>query len=186
MLIGVISDIHDHLPPLRVALERLREAGAEALICCGDLCSPFVVTALAEGFPAGPIHIVFGNNDGDRFRITVFAARHKDGAGARRVEVHGESKALELGGKRIFVHHFNDVGALIAASGEFDAVCYGHNHDWEARRDASGSLAINPGAIMGWHPTRGDILSTYALYDTDRHAVSVFDTNSGEVVGSAD
>lgn len=186
MLIGVISDIHDHLEPLRAALERLRGAGAEALICCGDLCSPFVIAELAQGFPAGPIHIVFGNNDGDRFRIAVFAARHKDDTGARRVEVHGESVAMELGSKRIFVHHFNDVGALIAPTTEFDAVCYGHNHEWTVRRHPTGSLEINPGAIMGWHPTRGPILSTYALYNSDTHSVTVFDTNSGEVVGSAD
>jgi predicted phosphodiesterase len=102
------------------------------------------------------------------------------------VEVHGESKALELGGKRIFVHHFNDVGALVAASGAFDAVCYGHNHDWEARRDASGSLVINPGAIMGWHPSRGPVPSTYALYDTKANLVRVFDTDTSEVIGSAE
>ena len=186
MLIGVISDIHDHLERLRVALERLRGAGAAALICCGDLCSPFVVTELAEGFPTGPIHIVFGNNDGDRFRITVFAARHKDAAGARRVEVHGESKALELGGKRIFVHHFNDVGQLIAPTPEFDAVCYGHNHDWTAHRHPGGALAINPGAIMGWHPTRGVIQSTFALYDTEANQVHIFDTDTGVVVASAE
>jgi putative phosphoesterase len=186
MLIGVISDIHDHLERLRVALGKLQEAGAEALICCGDLCSPFVVSELAQGFPAGPIHIVFGNNDGDRYRITVFAARHKDDAGARRVEVHGESKALELGGKRIFIHHFNDVGQLIAPTTEFDAVCYGHNHEWTAHCHPSGSLAINPGAIMGWHPTRGSIPSTYALYDTETNQMRIFDTDSGEVIASAE
>jgi putative phosphoesterase len=185
MLIGIISDIHDHLWRLRMALERIQSAGAEALICCGDLCSPFVVAELARGFTAGRIHIVFGNNDGDRYRITTTAMQQKDANGASRVEVHGESVALELGGKRIFVHHFNDVGTLVAAGGEFDAVCFGHNHEWEASRRRSGSLEINPGAIMGWHPKRGDIVSTYALYDTARDQVRIWATESGEVIASA-
>ena len=183
MLIGIISDIHDHLERLRIALERLRAEGAEALICCGDLCSPFVVTELAKGLPNGTTHIVFGNNDGDRFRILAFARHQKDTYGAR-VEVHGESAALELGGKRIFVHHFNDVGALIAAGGQFDAVCYGHNHEWKALRHPGGTLEINPGAIMGWHPRQGDILSTYAVYDTEKDEVRVYDVDTGEVIST--
>jgi putative phosphoesterase len=186
MLIGVVSDIHDHLERLRQALDRIEAAGAEALICCGDLCSPFVVAELAKGFSSGPIHIVFGNNDGDRFRITTSATQQRDAAGNARVEVHGESAALELGGKRVFVHHFPDVGSLLAAGGAFDAVCYGHNHEWHVERHPGGSLAINPGAIMGWHPTRGDIPSTYAIYDTEPDEVTMFETESGEVVGSAE
>ncbi|MGH2561895.1 MAG: YfcE family phosphodiesterase [Thermomicrobiales bacterium] len=179
MLIGVISDIHDHLPRLRMALERLREGRAEALICCGDLCSPFVVDELARGFPAGQIVIVFGNNDGDRHRITAKAMTLPDG----RVEVRGESATLELGGKRIFVHHFADVSSLVAASGQFDLVCFGHDHEFRNHREPGASLALNPGAIMGWHPARGDIASTYAVYDTGSGEAVVFETASGEETG---
>ena len=35
----------------------------------GDLCSPFVIHHLGKGFK-GTIHIVFGNNDGDLYRMT--------------------------------------------------------------------------------------------------------------------
>lgn len=185
MLVGIVSDIHDHLPHLRAALERLQAAGAEALICCGDLCSPFVVPELSGGFGGGPITVVFGNNDGDRFRITSLALRQTDAAGKSRVNVAGESATLELGGKRIFVHHFHDVGALVAAGGQFDVACYGHNHDFKAHRHPGGALEINSGAIMGWHPTRGDIPSTYALYDTDRDEVHIFQTESGDVLAAA-
>lgn len=185
MLVGIVSDIHDRLENLDAALVRIRSAGAEALICCGDLCSPFVVPRLSRGFPDGPITIVFGNNDGDRYRITSFAMRETDAAGTPRMEVAGESATLELGGKRVFVHHFHDVGALVAAGGQFDVVCYGHNHDFTALRHPGGTLEINPGAVMGWHPTRGDIPSTFALYDTDRNEARIVDADSGEVLASA-
>lgn len=185
MLIGIISDIHDRLENLDGALEQIRAAGAEALICCGDLCSPFVVPRLSRWFPDGPITIVFGNNDGDRYRITSFAMREMDGAGKARIEVAGESATVERGGKRIFVHHFHEVGALVAAGGQFDVVCCGHNHDFKAERHPGGGLEINPGAIMGWHPTREEIAATYALYDTDRHEVRVIAVDSGAVVAAA-
>ncbi|MCC7021202.1 MAG: YfcE family phosphodiesterase [Thermomicrobiales bacterium] len=184
MLVGIISDIHDQIGRLRVALDRLQAAGAEALICCGDLCSPFIVAELARGFPEGSMAIVFGNNDGDRFRIMTVARQMTSEADVPRIEIAGESATLEFGGKRIFVHHFNDVGALVAATGQFDLVCYGHNHEWLARRHPGGTLEVNPGAVMGWHPRRGDIPSTYALYDTEAHEARISDAETGEIVAS--
>ena len=60
MKIAILSDIHDNIVALRAALERAR--GAETVLCCGDLCSPFVVPELGNGF-SGPVHVVFGNNE---------------------------------------------------------------------------------------------------------------------------
>ena len=184
VLIAVLSDIHDHLPNLRSALAKIAAAtGSDgqpvaALICCGDLNSPFVVGELSKGF-AGPITIVFGNNDGDRFRITSLAAA------APNVTVAGESASLELGGKRVFVHHFNDVGAIVAAAGQHDLVCYGHNHEFLLRRGETGMVELNPGAIMGWRPGVGDVPATYALYDTDGTAV-ILDALSGAEITRLD
>ena len=67
MKIAIISDIHDHRKKLEKALVQIQEA--DKLICCGDLCSPFIIRDLGSGF-SGTIHIVFGNNDGDLFRIS--------------------------------------------------------------------------------------------------------------------
>jgi predicted phosphodiesterase len=134
---------------------------------------------LVRGFPAGQIVIVFGNNDGDRHRITAKAMAQADG----RVEVRGESASLELGGRRIFVHHFADVGSLVAASGQFDLVCYGHNHEFRNHREPGASLELNPGAIMGWHPGRGDIVSSYAVYDTGSGEAVIYETETGEAIG---
>ncbi|HEY7029780.1 MAG TPA: YfcE family phosphodiesterase [Thermomicrobiales bacterium] len=152
MKIAILSDIHDNIWKLAVALGRL--ADAEVMICCGDLCAPFIVPQMAEAFPR-PIHVVFGNNDGDRFRITQQAQRFA------HVTIHGETAELTEGGKRIAVHHFNDVGRLIAASGEYNVVCCGHNHVFAIERVGK-TLLINPGEIMGRFGT-----STYVMYDTE-------------------
>src|SRR5579883_2882184 len=89
MKIAILSDIHDNVWKLEAALKQMQEA--ELLICCGDLCSPFIVGLLADGFPQRPLHIVFGNNDADLFRITQNANRYPN-----RVALHGAFAELTL------------------------------------------------------------------------------------------
>ena len=161
MKLAVISDIHDNVWKLASALDAVSDAGA--MICCGDLCSPFIVHQMGRGF-SRPIHVVFGNNDGDLFRITA-NARHYP-----HMQIHGEWFRCEIGGKRVAVNHYDGIARAIAASGEFDLVCYGHNHVYDVRR-IGGTLAINPGAVMGAtfaaDGSRTDVASTCVIYDTD-------------------
>jgi putative phosphoesterase len=160
MKIAILSDIHDNVWKLAGALEAVRDA--DALICCGDLCSPFIVHQLGRGF-AGPIHIVFGNNDGDLYRISANARHHE------HIRLHGELFRGEFDGQRFAVNHFDAIARSLAASGEFDVVCYGHNHVFDITRVGE-TLAINPGAIMGaaFAPdgARIDVSSTFVVYQT--------------------
>ena len=160
MRIAIFSDIHDNVWKLAAALHAIE--AADELICCGDLCSPFIVHQMARGFQ-GPIHIVFGNNDGDLFRITANTQKYD------HVQVHGEIMRRELDGKRIACNHYDTIGRSLAASGEFDMVCFGHNHVYEVARIGK-TLAINPGPIMGakFAPDASpvDVASTFVIYDT--------------------
>ncbi len=158
MKVGVISDIHDNIWKLDVALPRLQET--EVLICCGDLCSPFIVDRLGRGF-SGPIHVVFGNNDGDRYRITLRAMQYP------QIALHGDFAELELGGRKFAVHHFDDVGRALAKGGGYDVVCFGHNHRFELTREGA-TLIINPGEIMGG--LSEDQRATFVIYDSDAHS----------------
>ena len=139
MLIAVLSDIHDNLWKLDIALRHVREC--EAMICCGDLCSPFVIDELANGFERD-IHVVFGNNDADLFRITSKISRYP------HVHLYGEFCELELGGKKFAINHFDYIARPIAQSGLYDVVCFGHNHRFEIARMGK-TLAVNPGSVMG-------------------------------------
>jgi hypothetical protein len=175
MKIGILSDIHDNIWNLRAALEGLREA--DALICCGDLCSPFVVGLLAEGLAGRPIHVVFGNNDGDLFRITQNASRLKG------VQLHGELFQGELGGKRVFVNHYPLI-ARAAATEEYDLICYGHNHLFVIERHG-GALLVNPGAIMGYEPGgKREIPATFVSYDTEADQATAYQVVT-EISGGA-
>ncbi len=160
MRIAVLSDIHDNVWKLAAALEFIRDA--DVMICCGDLCSPFIVHQMGRGF-AKPIHVVFGNNDGDLFRITANARNYE------HIRIHGEFFRGEFGGRRLAANHYDSIARAVAASGEFDVVCFGHNHVYEIAR-AGHTLAINPGSIMGAtfaaDGSRTDAASSFVIYDT--------------------
>lgn len=170
MRIGIVSDIHDNVWNLRGALAAMRDV--DALICCGDLCSPFVIGLLAEGLPARPIHIVFGNNDGDLFRIAQVAAKWPE------VQLHGEVFVGEIGGKRIAVNHYPSIAAAIDRKA-YDLICYGHNHRFNVARNGS-TLIVNPGPIMGYEPgDRRNVPSTFVIYDTETSEAQAFEASAG-------
>jgi uncharacterized protein len=173
MRIAVISDIHDNLWNLAAALKTIQDC--EVLLCCGDLCSPFVIDELAKF--SGPVHVVFGNNDADLYRITVKASR------TQNVQVHGELFRADFAGKRLAMNHFDYLAKPMAKSGEFDVVCFGHNHQLEIA-SAGNCLLINPGPIMGAKFANGweDVDPTLAVYDTASNlAVTVDLCNSSEL-----
>lgn len=174
MKIGILSDAHDNVWNLRAALAGLNEA--DALIYCGDLCSPFVIGLLAEGFAGRPIHVVFGNNDGDLFRIAQNAGR------AERVTLHGEVFRGELGGKRIFVNHYPDIARAVD-TGAYDLICYGHNHLFAIDRIGT-TLLVNPGAILGYEPGgKRDIPATFVVYDTETTMATAYQVLAESVGG---
>jgi putative phosphoesterase len=152
MRIAILSDAHDNIWKLDVVLKQLKDVGA--LLFCGDLCAPFTLAAIAEGFD-GPVHVVFGNNDGDQWLLTRNASR------AGNVSLHGMFASLELGGRRIAMTHYPEIARGMAASGLYDLVCYGHDHDRKIER-VGDCLRVNPGEVMGRFG-----VSSYAVYDTE-------------------
>jgi uncharacterized protein len=168
MRLAILSDIHDNLWNLSAALETVSDA--DALLCCGDLCSPFVMDQLSR-FP-GNVHIVFGNNDADLFRIT---RKSTD-----RVQLYGELFEAEFDGRRLAMNHFDYLARPLAESGRYDIVCYGHNHRFRVER-AGKALLINPGPIMGaafgkeWE----DVPATFIVLDAGTLEVQAFEIEPG-------
>ncbi len=154
--IAIFSDSHDQVWHLMTALEQARDLGAEVLLHCGDMNAPFIVGLLARHF-SGPIHLIFGNNEGDGRLIQTQAAKYP------QVTHHGDYAELTLGDRRIAMIHYPAPARRLAQSQQFDLVCYGHDHT--RHREALGqTLLVNPGEILGLkHPP------TWGLYDTETH-----------------
>ena len=154
MKIAILSDSHDQIANLQRALEQAQQAGAQTLLHCGDLCAPFMLARLGQHFQA-PIHVVFGNNDGDGRLLQTIASRHD------HLHLHGIFAEIEVDGRRIAMIHYPEPARYIAQSGVFDLVCYGHNHQKHIE-EVESSLLVNPGELLGMNGA-----PTWALYDTE-------------------
>lgn len=152
MLIGIISDIHDNIWALGDVLPKLESC--DVLLCLGDLCAPFTVAEIRKGF-AGPVHLVWGNNDGDKILVTQVASAHGE------FTIHGDFAKLELGGRAIAMTHYPHLAGVLAQGGQFDLVCHGHDHR-RAVSHVGKTALVNPGEVMGRFG-----VSSGAIYDSD-------------------
>lgn len=143
LVVGVISDTHDHLYPEVKALLK----GVDQIIHAGDVCSPAILAELRSLAPL-PLIVVRGNCD--------------VGAWAADIPVRAE---FELGGRRILVGHVGTAlrreavtraarpvgtagdggSAMIGAADPVDIVIFGHSHQALVEQK-DGVLHLNPGA----------------------------------------
>jgi putative phosphoesterase len=155
--IAILSDTHDNIANLEKAMEQIRSSGAEVLLHCGDLCAPFMVSRLAQGF-SGAIHIVFGNNDGDGRLLQTIASKHP------QVTLHGIYAEITVGRRQVALIHYPEPARRIAQSGQLDLVCYGHNH--QRHHEMTGRChLVNPGELLGMYG-----VVTWGLYDSEAHS----------------
>ena len=159
MLIGIVSDTHDHLSRLRQALALCRERGAEIILHAGDFVSPFT----AEEFRKAdlPVIGVFGNNDGDK----LYLRERFSGVG----DLHPGPHEMELAGRRIVLMHEPRALEALVASRRYDLVVYGHTHQIALQRGQP--LVINPGECSGWLSGR----ATCAVVDLSTWAAEILD-----------
>ena len=135
MLIGVMADTHDRLPAVDAAMRLFSARGVEVVIHAGDFVAPFAVRRLLSF--SGPIHAVYGNNDGERAGLKKLLPQVADGP-----------LWVGFSGKRGLVHHFIDWCSSedIARA---DVVITGHTHE-VVNRSEKGKLYLNPGECCGW------------------------------------
>jgi len=141
MTVAVVSDIHDNIWNLEKVITKLSAAAPEELFFLGDFCAPFTLAQLADGF-AGPIHIVFGNNDGDTYLLSHIASRYD------HVTLYGQLAELTVGGAAVALNHYPDIAAGLADSRKYRAVFSGHDHKKYVLQRGS-TLWANPGEVMG-------------------------------------
>jgi putative phosphoesterase len=149
-----MADTHDRLPTLDSALEVFRRAGVDAVVHAGDMVAPFAAQRLVR-FP-GPVHVVYGNNDGERAGLQKVLPKIQDGP-----------LKLHLGGRRIVVHHFID-WLRAEDLAEAEVVVSGHTHE-VVNKTQGGQLILNPGECCGWVHGR----CTVAILNTEGPSAEV-------------
>nr|WP_321466306.1 YfcE family phosphodiesterase [uncultured Desulfobulbus sp.] len=141
MRIAVLSDSHDHIPNLHMAVQKANQAQADLLIHCGDLISPFMLRYL-HAFN-GPVHLIYGNNAGDQHLISA-----RCGTMFANIYHHGTHGWIAVEGWRIAFNHYPKLARELARSGSFHLVCYGHDHIFHSER-LGACLLVNPGDLLG-------------------------------------
>lgn len=156
MRIGVISDTHDRLPTIDRGLALLRERAVEMIVHPGDVVAPFAARRLLPW--TGPLHITYGNNDGERAGLKSVLPQIQDGP-----------LWVDADGRRILVHHFVD-WCRPADIQRADIIITGHTHEVVNERK-DGKLFLNPGECCGWLYGR----CTVAVLDTESLSAEIIE-----------
>lgn len=153
MKIGIMSDSHDHAEHIKKSMDIFKDNNVEYVLHLGDFVNPNSVRL----FNGMKIIGIFGNNDGDKFRL-VNTFNYIKG------ELKGDFYEFEEAGLKFACYHGTEPGinnALITC-GKYDVFVYGHTHTCRNEM-RGGTLVLNPGTVHGF---------------SERATVMVFDIES--------
>jgi putative phosphoesterase len=138
-MIGIMSDSHDNLTAVRLAVRLFNDAKCDLVIHAGDFVAPFAALELHN--LACPVKAVFGNCDGEKKGLTAAF----DGMG----EIAPAPLGFEYAGRRFLVSHLEIPAPGRLGTRACDVLVVGHTHRPKVRRE-HGVLVINPGEAGGW------------------------------------
>ena len=136
MLLGIISDTHDHAKRTARAIKLFTEARVEAIVHCGDICEPGILALFADM----PTYYVMGNNDYDP---ELKAAEDQ----MPNLTYLGEGGIITLADRKLAVTHghLNRVARELLSQ-DPDFLLSGHTHV-RSHEMFQGVTCINPGAL---------------------------------------
>jgi putative phosphoesterase len=163
MKIGVMSDSHDHIENIHKSIGIFKERGVDLVIHLGDFVNPNSVRALAGVKLAG----IFGNNDGDRFRM--MGAFHEIGA-----DIIGDFHEFDLDDIKFACYHGTEpqLKDALVACGTYNVVMYGHTHEC-VNTHVGKTLVLNPGTVHGFGGR-----ATVMIFDSQARSTEIIDLSS--------
>jgi len=140
MKIGIISDSHDHIENIKKSVQIFKDRKVDFIIHLGDYVNPASVRA----FKGVKLIGIFGNNDGDKFRL-INAFQDIGG------DIKGDFHELEVDGLKIACYHGTEpqLKDAMIECGSYDVVAYGHTHECENTM-VGNTLVLNPGTVHGF------------------------------------
>jgi len=137
MKVGIMSDSHGRVEPVRRAMALFREAGVGTIVHCGDVGG----LAVLEEMAGEPCRFVWGNTD---------FPEHGWQSRIEAMELPWPQEIplmLTVDGKKIAVCHGHERAFFRARDGgEYDYVLHGHTHE-RADHYVGSTRVINPGAL---------------------------------------
>lgn len=135
MKVGIMSDTHDNLEAIKLAVEYFNEEGVDLVLHAGDYVAPFVARELSK--LSAPLKGVFGNNDGERKMLE------------EKLGIKDEILTLDIDGLKVVLLHGTDerVVEAFARSQMYDIVIRGHTHKYGIQ-EVGRTLIVNPGKFV--------------------------------------
>jgi len=154
MRIGIISDSHDNIEAIKLAVDLLNKENVDLTIHLGDIVSPFCFDYFSK--LRSPFLGVFGNNDGE----VLFLQQKSEG------KLHKPPYEVELDGKEFVLMH--EPFGIDKIANEYDYVLYGHLHKIDIRKTKRGYI-INPGELCGYITGK----RTFVILNTQTNTVGL-------------
>ena len=151
MKIGVMSDSHDHINNITKSIQVFKDRKVDYVLHVGDYVNPNSVRACQGIKLVG----IFGNNDGDKFRLMT-AFNEISG------EIRGDFWEFQEDSLKFACYHGteNPLKEALIECGKYDVVIYGHTHKCENIKFRD-TLVLNPGTVHGF-----DNNATIMIFDT--------------------
>ncbi len=151
MRIGIMSDSHDHIENINKGIEIFKNKKVDYVLHLGDYVNPNSVRACRGIKIIG----IFGNNDGDKFRLI---SAFNDVGG----EIKGEFYEFKEDNLKFACYHGTEwqLKNALVESGRYDVVLYGHTHKCESMKIGD-TLVLNPGTTHGF-----EYKPTIMIFDT--------------------
>lgn len=169
MKIAVISDIHENYHNLILFFRYIEKNKVDAVICLGDFINNGIAKLLAD--LDVPVYAVWGNNDGTKTQIMHTALSE---GSSLDIESDATFRFLDLGGRKMFLTHYDSLARPMAKSGDFDVVFYGHNHQGHVEK-VENCLIVNPGEISAHISGK----ATFAVYDSEKNDAEIIELKNG-------
>jgi putative phosphoesterase len=172
MIIGVISDTHDHLVGLHKAIQIFKDRKIEMLVHCGDWVSPFILEVFDREIEGLPISVksVVGNNPGDIKRTLMSNSKMKNPIEWPKTV----TLEFDIDGKKAIIYHGDDYALLDALIDcqKYDVIFTGHTH--AARNEViKKTLVLNPGSTS--YACEGESIekASVAIYDSKKNKAEI-------------
>lgn len=146
MKVCILSDSHDNRKLLEQSVKQAIDEGAEAVLHCGDVVAAGTLSVLYKY--ELPIHVIHGNNAGDSYTMHRVVEKSQG-----LITYHGQDAGIVLADKRIFIVHYPHYAEAMALTGDWDLICFGHDHEVAIRTvdNVKGKQTVlaNPGTVAG-------------------------------------
>ena len=151
MEIGIISDSHDHVDNIKKAVQIFKDRKIDLVFHLGDYVAPSSVRL----FKGVKVIGIFGNNDGEQFRVTK-AFGEIDG------EIKEDFCEINKDYVKFALYHgkWPEITEALLKCGKYDVVLYGHDHN-KLQKKVGKTISLNPGTAHGFGKK-----CTIAIFDT--------------------